>query len=218
MKCSSSTSGDSSLPLPSTSTTYKRSRVRLQPFQKQQVVLMLNSGVSVRRTAEQFGIGQTTVRDIRRRSSELQPLVPTPSLTSTSSSATLTSAHTSGTYPSPLPSTLSTVLESEPADLVTPPPQIPSSPTRLGQTSSNPYHAPATVKLEPTDPDSTPAYSIDATLKAAEELFERLSQEPCVPYHDLLKFSSILRKLKSGEEQSSARTRQTSIESFFKRT
>ena len=216
MKCSSSTSGDSSSTLPSTSTHYKRSRVRLQAFQKQQVVLMLNSGVSVRRTAEQFGIGQTTVRDIRRRSSELQPLVPTPSLTFTSSSASLTSAHTSGTYPSPLTSTLSTVLESEPADFTT----LPSSPTRLGETSSIPHHAPAsaTVKLEPTDPDSAPAYSIDATLEAAEELFERLSQEPSVPYHDLLKFSSILRKLKSGEEQSSARTRQTSIESFFKRT
>ena len=215
MKCSSSTSRDSSSTLPSTSTPYKRSRVRLQPFQKQQVVLMLNSGVSVRKTAEQFGIGQTTVRDIRKRSSEL---LSTPSSTSTASSAPCTSADTFVTGPSPLTSSLSTVLESEPADLTTLPlPQTPSSPTRLGQTASIPDSFPATVKLEPTDPDSAPTYSIDATLKAAEELFERLSKEP-VPYQELLQFSSILRRLKSGEEQSSARTRQTSIDSFFKRT
>ena len=50
---------------------YDTSRVRLSIAQKRQVIQMLKSGSAVLMVAKQFNIGPQTVRDIKKKESEL---------------------------------------------------------------------------------------------------------------------------------------------------
>ena len=56
---------------PSSTTELKQKRVRLSIAQKREVITLLKDGKSTTEAALQFGIGEQTVRDIKKRESQL---------------------------------------------------------------------------------------------------------------------------------------------------
>ena len=94
---------------------------------------------------------------------------------------------------------------------------VPPAPEQM-KTASIPDHLPLQIKQEPTD--GAPCYSIDETLKAADELFHQLVLRSSLSPTEQLEFSSVLNELKTGQTgpTRNTRSRQRSIQSYFSRT
>ena len=214
MKRSSSTSSESLTPS-------KKSRVLLNSSQKREVILMLNRGVSVVKTAEEWGISHTTVRSIKKRASEylqvddnLTPttvpisdvIIPEPTITPQRNTPVQFMEDLVSVPEHPEEDVQQTT--SAPEEYLTPHKQAPHT------TPQENVPAPQYIKQEPVDP--APLYSIPDTLKAAEELFQQMTLRSSLAYSDRVRVSSLLSNLR--KESGTPRSRQTSLQTFFKRT
>ena len=184
---------------------------------------MLNRGVSVVKTAEEWGISHTTVRSIKKRASEYlqvdDNLTPTtvPVSDVIIPELPITPHHNT---PVQLVEDFVSVPEqpkddvqqttSAPEEYMTSPKQAPHTSPQEKLTVPTPQY----IKQEPVDP--APPYSIPDTLKAAEELFKQMNLRSSLAYSERVQIATLLSDLR--KEPGTPRSRQTSLQTFFKRT